>query len=85
MENDVVTDVVDGDIVLDVVTNCLPCCKAEVVALLSGQGEELCKTSNIWRIYFIGLEMILLRCHRGVVIFIYLECLVVVLAVGIIT
>jgi hypothetical protein len=31
-KNDVVTKVVDGDIVLDVITNCLPC-KAEVVAL----------------------------------------------------
>jgi len=32
-KHDVVTKIVDGDIVLDVVTNCLPTCKAEVVAL----------------------------------------------------
>jgi hypothetical protein len=32
-KHDVVTKIVDGDIVLGVVTNCLPTCKAEVVTL----------------------------------------------------
>ena len=53
--------------------------------LLGGSCEEFCKMSNFWRIYFIGLELLLLRCLRGVVLFIYLECLVEVLVVDIST
>ena len=48
--------------------------------------EELRKRNNIWswRIYFIKIEMPLLQCHRGVVLFVYLKWLVVV-AIGITT